>query len=162
MVRGKCLLDVDIKNQSLLIPCFELNDDKESLFRNLMALELHHYPYDTFIIDYFVFMDTLIDISYDINLLVQNGVLNRTGDYWGMARSFNNFCAGITHYNATSYLNHIYIKLNELCKEPTHTLVAILKHDYFSTPFKIASTIAAISLLMLTLTSTICSIISIL
>ena len=162
MVHEKCLLDVDFENQTLLIPRFELNDDKESLFRNLVALELHHYPYDTFIIDYFVFMDTLIDTSYDISLLVQNGVLNRTGDYWGAAHSFNNFCAGITHYNATSYLNPIHRKLNEHCKEPTHTLVATLKHDYFSTPFKTASTIAAILLLMLTLVSTVCSIIPIL
>lgn len=162
-VSGKCLLDIEFDNGCLKLPLFELDDDKESLFRNLMAWELRQYPNDTFITDYFVFMDTLINTSNDIDLLVQNGVLlHRLGDSRNAANCFNNFCGRITHSSATSYLIPIHGKLNAYYKQPRHTWMTTFKRDYLSTPWKIASVITAVALVLLTLISTVCSVISIL
>ncbi|KAM7493075.1 hypothetical protein LguiB_027684 [Lonicera macranthoides] len=127
----KCLLDVKFKKPVLEIPCIKLNDHTETLIRNLMALELCHYPKDSYIIDYILFMDYLINTPKDVDLLVQNGILaNWLGDSKAAARSM-------------------------------HKRKAILRRDYFNTPWKTASTIAAFVLLMLTFIQAVCSFISI-
>ncbi|KAM7493079.1 hypothetical protein LguiB_027688 [Lonicera macranthoides] len=49
-------------------------------------------------------------------------------------------------------------KLNAYCKDPRHKWKATLKHDYFNSPWRTASTSAAIVLLALTFIQTVCSI----
>ncbi|KAM7490198.1 hypothetical protein LguiA_033119 [Lonicera macranthoides] len=49
-------------------------------------------------------------------------------------------------------------ELNAYCKDPRHKWKATLKHDYFNSPWRTASTSAAIVLLALTFIQTVCSI----
>ncbi|KAM7490158.1 hypothetical protein LguiA_033079 [Lonicera macranthoides] len=158
----KCLLDVDFCKPVLEIPCFKLNDHTETLIRNLMALELCHYPSDSYIIDYIAFMDYLINTPKDVDLLVQNGILeNWLGDSKAAARLVNKLCVNITIDDNNFYFFDICDALNKYYEAPMHKRKAILRRDYFNTPWKTASTIAAFVLLVLTFIQTVCSIISI-
>ena len=57
--------------------------------------------------------------------------------------------------------NRIYKQLNDFYEKPWHKWKATLRHQYFSTPWRIASTVAAIILLVFTFIQTVCSIIQI-
>ncbi|GLT69092.1 hypothetical protein SLA2020_412710 [Shorea laevis] len=47
----------------------------EAVFRNLMALEQCHYPSKTYICNYVVLLDYLIDTEQDVELLVEKKVI---------------------------------------------------------------------------------------
>ncbi|KAK7243485.1 hypothetical protein RIF29_38283 [Crotalaria pallida] len=95
----------------LTIPRFEVCHWTEILIRNVVAFEQCHYPFQTYITDYIILLDFLIDTSLDVDTLVDKGIMvNTLGDSSAVANMVNNF-----------------------------------------TPWKIASFIAAISLLLLTL-----------
>ncbi|KAM7490160.1 hypothetical protein LguiA_033081 [Lonicera macranthoides] len=160
--KKRCLLDVDFNKPVLEIPCFKLNDHTETLIRNLMALELCHYPSDSYIIDYIAFMDYLINTPKDVDLLVQNGILaNWLGDSKAAARLFNKLCVNITVDDNNFFFFDICDDLNKYYEAPMHKRKATLRRDYFNTPWKTVSTIAAFVLLVLTFIQTVCSIISI-
>ncbi|XP_059640859.1 putative UPF0481 protein At3g02645 isoform X3 [Cornus florida] len=155
------LLDITYAMGVLEIPQLSVFDVTESLLRNLVALEQIHYPSDTYITDYILFMDSLIDTNKDVDLLVQNGVLaNNLGDSSEVAGLFNSLSKEVFIISDEKYYFYrVSEELNEYWKDPWHKWKATLKRDYFSTPWRTASTIAAIILLVLTLIQTICSII---
>ncbi|KAA8525414.1 hypothetical protein F0562_007268 [Nyssa sinensis] len=154
---SKCLLDIKFSKGVLEIPCFKIQDKTIPSIRNLMALELCLYPYDSYIIDYIFFMDYLINTPKDVDLLVQNGILvNWLGDSGEAANFFNSLCTEITVSSKNFYFSSLCEDLNAYYKDPWHMWKATLKRDYFSTPWRIASTTAAIILLVLTFIQTSC------
>ncbi|KAA8525431.1 hypothetical protein F0562_007302 [Nyssa sinensis] len=161
MGSSKCLFDIKFSKGVLEIPCFKIQDSTIANNRNLMALELCLYPHDSYIIDYFFFMDYLINTPTDVDLLVQNGILvNWLGDSGAAATFFNDLCMEITMRFKNFYFSSLCEDLNAYYKNPWHMWKATLKRDYFSTPWRIASTTAAIILLVLTFIQTVCSILS--
>ncbi|KAM7493063.1 hypothetical protein LguiB_027672 [Lonicera macranthoides] len=113
-----------------------------------MTLELCHYPSDSYIIDYILFMDYLINTPKDIDQLVQSGILvNWPGDSKAAAHLINNLCINITVDDNNFYFFDLCDALNEYYETPMHKRKAILRRDYFNTPWKTASTIAAFVLL---------------
>ncbi|XP_059645111.1 UPF0481 protein At3g47200-like [Cornus florida] len=161
--RSSSNLKLDIRHARgvLEIPKFTVNNSTESLFRNLMALEQFHYRYNSYIIDYIQFMDGLIDTAKDAELLIQNGILDSyLSDCSAVATLFNNLTKEMILWTPNYLYYGISEKLNEYCRDPKHKWRATLTSDYFSTPWKTASTIAAVILLGLTLIQTICSIVS--
>ncbi|XP_059639064.1 putative UPF0481 protein At3g02645 [Cornus florida] len=154
-------LDIRHATGVLEIPQLIVSDSTESLFRNLIAFEQFHYQYDSYIIDYIQFMDGLIDTAKDAELLIQNGILDSyLSDCSAVATLFNNLTKEMTLWTPNYFYYGISEKLNEYCRDPKHKWRATLTRDYFSTPWKTASTIAAVILLGLTLIQTICSIVS--
>ncbi|XP_059643749.1 UPF0481 protein At3g47200-like [Cornus florida] len=145
----------------LEIPKFTVNNSTESLFRNLMALEQFHYRYNSYIIDYIQFMDGLIDTAKDAELLIQNEILDSyLSDCSAVATLFNNLTNEMILWTPNYFYYGIGEKLNEYCRDPKHKWRATFTSDYLSTPWKTASTIAAVILLGLTLIQAICSIVS--
>jgi predicted nucleic acid-binding protein len=61
----------------LKVPCLEVEDSTECLFRNLMALEQCHYLLKAYICNYFVLLDYLIDTREDVELLVGKKIMLR-------------------------------------------------------------------------------------
>lgn len=156
---SKCLLDIKFSNGVLEIPCITLYDNTESLIRNLMALELCHYPNDSYMIDYIFFMDFLLNTHKDVDLFIQNGIIeNWLGDSKQAADLFNNLNKNCTIVSSNFYFSALCEELNAYCKVPSHKWKAILKRDYFSSPWRTASTSAAIVLLALTFIQTVCSV----
>uniref|UniRef100_A0A803M9Z3 Uncharacterized protein n=1 Tax=Chenopodium quinoa TaxID=63459 RepID=A0A803M9Z3_CHEQI len=66
VAKNGSLLDIEFSNGVLRIPKLEVEDHTESLLLNLSALELCHYHFDSYIIDYIVLMDVLITTLKDV------------------------------------------------------------------------------------------------
>ncbi|XP_057958669.1 UPF0481 protein At3g47200-like [Malania oleifera] len=154
------LLDIKYTRGLLKIPPLVIQQRTEILLRNLVALEQCHYHYDTYITDYIYFMDNLIDSSSDVDVLVQNGIImTYFGDSSTVATLFNNLVTETTLASYNYYYYGCAKDIKEFWEVPWHKWKATLKRDYFSTPWKVSSTIAAIVLIVLTFIQTIYSII---
>lgn len=157
---SKYLHDINYNNGFLEMPMFQVHDDSECLLKNLIALETCHYPFDSYIINYICFMDMLIDSATDVDLLMQKGIIiNDMSSSAAVASLFNNLAMETTLFGPY-YFTSISDDMNAYYEVPWHNWKATFKRDYCRTPWMIASTMAAIILLVLTLVQTICSIIS--
>ncbi|XP_059644924.1 UPF0481 protein At3g47200-like [Cornus florida] len=155
------LLDIKHDMKELKIPPLILCNWTEPLLRNLAALEQCQYPYDSYIIDYIYFMDKLIDSAEDVDLLIRNGIFeNHLGDTSEVASLYNNLTKEVVFWCPNYYFSGMSEELNEYCKRRWPNWKALLKRDYFSTPWRATSTTAAIILLALTLIQTIYSVLS--
>ncbi|KAE9445030.1 hypothetical protein C3L33_23073, partial [Rhododendron williamsianum] len=71
------ILDIQYAKGVLKIPQFDIHDSAEIVLRNLIAFEICHCE-DSYIIDYVIFMDTLLDTAQDVDILVQNEIFENT------------------------------------------------------------------------------------
>ena len=159
-----CFLDIKFKKGVLEIPCLVLFHDTEALVRNVMALEQTHYIENKIITHYFLILDFLINTTQDVNLLCDKKIMvNYLGDNRAARTMVNKLNKGINYTGnileslTTDYYN-LCKGLNEFYDEPWHSWMATLRHDYFCSPWRTVSTIAAVILLVLTFIQTIFSI----
>ncbi|KAF3947910.1 hypothetical protein CMV_026026 [Castanea mollissima] len=164
MNSSKCLLDItfDFKNGVLEMPCLELYDDTEALIRNVMAFEQYCFGEKIYIRDYCLLLDCLVNTTRDIDLLCDKGIIrNYLGDNKAATSLVNKLNIHVSLSGINPNHNRIFKELNAFYEKRWHKWKATLRHQYFSTPWRIASTIAAIILLVFTFIQTICSIIQI-
>ncbi|KAM3731422.1 hypothetical protein ACB098_12G162500 [Castanea mollissima] len=157
---GRHFLDIrfSLKNGVLEIPRIKLDDEKIRLFRNIIALEQSYYVGHTYVTDFFVILDFLIDTSKDVDILCDKGILfNYLGDSTAAASAINNLNTNILWDNMNSDYWKICEELNAFYKKPWHRWRATLWRQYFCTPWRATSTSAAIILLVLTAIQTVCS-----
>ncbi|XP_028802472.1 UPF0481 protein At3g47200-like [Neltuma alba] len=74
--KSKCLLALKFSRQVLKIPQTSVDDETELLFHNMIALEQCHYPYKSYITNYAIILDRLIDTYKDADLLIRNKIIN--------------------------------------------------------------------------------------
>ncbi|KAM4105965.1 hypothetical protein ACJW30_04G028100 [Castanea mollissima] len=154
-----CRFDIIFEEGVLKIPEFELNDWTEVATRNIMALEQTRYIYDTYFTDHLFLMDSLINTKEDVDLLCKNKILvNYLGDSNAVYSMINDLNKGITWTRQRQDYINIYANLNGFCEKRCNRWKATLKREYFSTPWRTASTVAAIILLVLTFIQTLYSI----
>ncbi|GMY04918.1 UPF0481 protein At3g47200-like [Fagus crenata] len=159
---SKRILDLSFKNGVLEIPLLEFQDTTESLVRNIMALEQCDYGRPNSITDFYLILDRLINTAKDVDLLSDKGiVVNSLGNSEAVTSMINNLNRGILRGDMNSKFNRLCKDLNKYYEKPWHKWQAILRHQYFSTPWRMASVIAAIILLVLTLIQTVCSILQV-
>uniref|UniRef100_A0A2N9GPX6 Uncharacterized protein n=1 Tax=Fagus sylvatica TaxID=28930 RepID=A0A2N9GPX6_FAGSY len=160
---SKCLLDLKFTNGVLEIPCIQLEDKTESHIRNLMAFEQYHYIGQAYITDYYFILDFLINTTRYVDLLCKKGIMvNYLGDSNAATLMVNRLNNEIVWTNLSSNYCFLSEDLNEFYENRWQNWKATLKRDYFSTPWRTASTIAAVILLVLTFIQTVCSIIQLL
>ncbi|KAK0594099.1 hypothetical protein LWI29_018418 [Acer saccharum] len=134
-------------------------------FKNLQMFEALHCVTNQ-VNDYAMFLSLLVRSPKDVELLIQNGILKNTESL-----DASTFCAEIGKQARWSYNSFHYIDLvrdlNVYCKSRWHKWKAnwlewnaILKQNYFNNPWASISVIAAVLLLLLTITQTVCSIIA--
>jgi hypothetical protein len=158
---SKCLFDLEFTNGVLKIPCLQLYTNTESFFRNLVALEQCHYLFDAYVTDYILVLDFLIDTAKDVELLVRKKILfNTLGDSNAVTTLVNNLSQHISYIDTNSKYSKLRKDLNKFYENRYHRWKATLRRDYLSSPWRSASTVAAIILLVLTFIQTVCSIIS--
>ncbi|KAG9144805.1 hypothetical protein Leryth_024838 [Lithospermum erythrorhizon] len=146
----------------LEIPKLKITGKSEHLLKNVIKYEMRHHPYDTVIIDYLHFMDGLIKTAKDVDVLLNKKVLqNFYGDSKDVADLFNSITREAPLFPSGFCYHGISEAVNEYCEVPRHRWRASFKRNYCSSPWLIASTGAAVLLIILTLIQTICSIISI-
>ncbi|KAG7968305.1 hypothetical protein I3843_08G148100 [Carya illinoinensis] len=143
---SKCLLDLKFTKGTLAIPSFEQC----------------HYPYESHFTNYIVLLSFLINTPKDVDLLIRKGIIiNGLGCSNAVASFLNNLGTNVVYDGRNSAYCELFEDLNAFYENPKHTWKATLNRDYFSTPWRIASTAAAGILLLLTLVQTICSIIQV-
>ncbi|XP_031287711.1 UPF0481 protein At3g47200-like isoform X2 [Pistacia vera] len=143
-----------LRGQVLKIPRLKIEDGTECLFRNLMALEQCHYPFETHICNYIDLMDALINTSKDVDLLVDNGIIsNCVGDHDSIKEMFNRLCLEVTP--STSCYDHICDGLKKHHGKWWNRTKATLISVYFENLWRGTGTVAATILVLLTLLQTI-------
>ena len=159
---SKCVLDLKFNGGVLEIPPLNFNDSTEAHVRNIMALKQCDYRSVTYITDFYLILDHLINTTTDVDLLIDKGIVfNCLGDNNAMTSMINNLNKGIFARNMNNEYYLLCKKLNDHYEEPWHKKKATLRHQYFSNPWRTASTIAAIILLVLTFIQTIFSILQV-
>ncbi|AES74688.2 DUF247 domain protein [Medicago truncatula] len=156
---SKCLLDLRFSEGVLEIPQLKVQDSTETLFRNMVALEQCHYPEESYIADYVVVLDYIINTGTDVDILVRRDILdNMLGESSdSVANRFNGICKNVVYSNISSQFSIIGKEINAFCSNPWNKLKATLRRDYGKTPWQTAASIAGIVLLALTLLQTVCS-----
>ncbi|KAK2650759.1 hypothetical protein Ddye_018248 [Dipteronia dyeriana] len=171
--KGKCLLDISMvktKRRKWLpwfevnevqIPRIEIYDETECLLRNLMVLEVFHYPTQTYVCNYADLMDYLINTAEDVDLLAEKEIIgNCVGDNEAIAKMFNTLCSRITP--SESCFHGIADKMKTHYDNRWNLAKATLRRVYFNNVWTGNATIAASLLLILTAIQAICSIIQVL
>ncbi|XP_016652669.1 PREDICTED: putative UPF0481 protein At3g02645 [Prunus mume] len=153
------IFDIRFTDGILEIPKIAVEDHTEISLRNLLAFEQCHYQH-YYVCDYMIMMDRFVNNASDVDLLVDRGIIeNVLGDRKEVAALFNNLGIGIFGSPDFTFAN-LCQDLNRYCSSTRHKMMANLRHNYFNTPWRTLSVIAAVVLLILTLIQTVCSIIS--
>ena len=159
---SKCLQDLKFERGVLKIPLLEFLDGTETLVRNIMALEQCDDRRDAYISDFYLMLDHLINTTKDVDLLSDKGiVMNGLGDRKVVTSMINKLNREIIVRDLNSDFCQLGEDLNAYYEKPWPKRKATLRHEYFSTPWRSASTIAAIILLLLTLFQTVFSILQV-
>ncbi|KAL9235569.1 hypothetical protein vseg_010317 [Gypsophila vaccaria] len=158
--KNEKFLNIRFDKGILSIPELMLENHTESQLRNLVAFEQCHYPRESFVIDYVLFLDSLIYDRKDVEVLINNGIiLNSPGSSEDVYRLFSNISKGTTYSRGSFYYADVCKGLNKYCGTPWNRWKAILRQDYFSNPWSMISTVAAVVLLILTVIQTYCDIV---
>jgi hypothetical protein len=73
-----------------------IDDNTEVIFRNLIALEQCHYPFQPYMCNYAMLLDNLIDNEKDVDLLVEKQIIhNNIGGNQAVAELINRLCLEI-------------------------------------------------------------------
>ena len=143
----KCLEDT----QTVLeVPCFEVHDETEGLFRNLMALEQCHYPSHTYICNYFVLLDDLINTREDVEFLVEKGIIvNGLGSNKAVAIMVNKL--GLEIKEQTFYYECTVKKVNAYYKKTLNRDMGALRTIYFRDIWRGTATVVGVIVLLVTI-----------
>ncbi|GLT79163.1 hypothetical protein SLA2020_506600 [Shorea laevis] len=154
------LFDIKFQNGVFSIPILTINDDTESILRNLVAYEQCYEGISLkWFTGYITFMDCLINTANDVELLCGRGVLdNWLGDNEAVATMFNRLGDSVLISEADFLYSEIFIGVNEHCHRKWNMWKANLRHNYFNTPGAFISFTTAIFLLLCTLLQTLFSI----
>uniref|UniRef100_A0A6N2KFP0 Uncharacterized protein n=1 Tax=Salix viminalis TaxID=40686 RepID=A0A6N2KFP0_SALVM len=153
------LLDIRFSNGILEIPQLTIDDNTETLFRNLQAFEqCHHMWEDKFVSDYISFISYLVRDPNDVKVLVRKENLK---NMLKSDEAVSNLLYNLSkknYVNTDNFLVGICEDLNSHCRKRRHKWKATLKQIYFNNPWTGISVAAAAFLLILTVVQTVCSI----
>lgn len=156
---GFDLLDISFKSGVLEIPPLYVDDNTVPLFLNFLAYEQCDEDAEPFFTNYFMFFDSLINSPKDVEILHRNGIMNHVlGSDKDVANLFNRLCREVVYDLDECYLSKQMKDINDHCKTYYATNWRVwwthLIRDYFSSPWAFISLLAAIVLLLLTITET--------
>ncbi|KAL5764962.1 hypothetical protein ACOSQ2_017556 [Xanthoceras sorbifolium] len=154
---SKSLFDVRFDKGTLEIPKLRIENVGFFLYNVLIFERLHCNT--NYMNDYALLLSLLVSSPKDAELLIQNGIIENTESV-----AASTFCQQFGKNGRIKYKKFYYTglarDLNAYCKSPWHKWKANLKQNYFNTPWASISVIAAVILLLLTLTQTVFSIIA--
>ena len=119
-------------------------------------------PEASYITDYALVLDCLIDTNKDVDLLINKKIVsNCLGDSNNVALLFNGLWKNVLQLNFNCQYFDICQRLNRYCHDPWHRKKATLRRDYCNTPWRTVASIAGIILLVLTIVQTIFSVLQV-
>ncbi|KAI3979895.1 hypothetical protein MKX01_042549 [Papaver californicum] len=152
-------LDIKFNNGIFEIPHLTIEDNTDRWLRNLIAFEQFSYKRSAYVISYAILMDSLISSAEDVELLRKKGILTtHLGSDEKVANMFNKLCNHINDFDG--HYSQIFVDVDRYYKKRQHKWKATLKRDYFHNPWSILSFLAAVLLILLTVTSTVFTILA--
>ncbi|XXG42447.1 hypothetical protein AAC387_Pa01g2729 [Persea americana] len=153
--QSRSFLDVTFEHGLMQVPRLRISNYTNSLFRNFIALEQCFPHYGSDFTSYCFFMDSLVNTPRDVEILNRSEIIEHVlGSDEEVALLFNNLCKGIDWDFDNSDVAKMFQQVTEYTRTRCHTWRAKLRHDYFSNPWAIFSTIAAIVALILSFLQT--------
>lgn len=147
--------DISFKNGVLHLPVFKAHDDTEKHLLNLLAFE-KLYPYTGHeVLSYMSFMDNLINIDKDVELLRCKGVIkNLLSSDEELAQLVNSLGSGAL-MSPFSMLDNVQRMVSQHCKKPWNRWRASFAHTYLRNPWVFFSLLAAVILLVAAILQTV-------
>nr|POF05787.1 upf0481 protein [Quercus suber] len=139
----KCFPCLERMQTLLKVPTLIIDGGTEICFRNLMALEQCHYPSESYICNYVVLLDCLIDTSEDVDLLVKEEIIaNALGSNEAVANMVNKLSHEIVENNSCydDLTQDLYTHYNQGCN---HNM-ASLRSIYFADVWRGTATIVGL------------------
>ncbi|XP_043698748.1 UPF0481 protein At3g47200-like [Telopea speciosissima] len=148
-------LDVKFRNGVLEMPAITIDDFTSSFFANCVAFEQCHRHCSNHITSYVTLLDCLINTYKDVEFLCDAKIIeNYIGTEGDVARFLNNLGKDSAFDIERSYLSSLFDEVNEYYRNGWHVQWASFKYTYFNTPWSFISAVAAVILLVLTMTQT--------
>nr|XP_023927764.1 UPF0481 protein At3g47200-like [Quercus suber] len=146
----KCFWCLKRMQTSLVIPPFVINHGTEHIFRNIMALEQCHYPFQAYICNYIVLLDFLINTRDDAELLVDKKIIvHSLGSNKEVAKMVNKLGKEIVEKNSCYY--DVSKELDKHHKNWWNKNIASLKTVYFRDIWRGTATFVGIIVLLVTI-----------
>ncbi|XP_020982600.2 UPF0481 protein At3g47200-like [Arachis duranensis] len=159
---SQCMLDLELSGHNFRVPSIRVTAFTEAILRNLIAFEQCHCMKESYLADYIVALDFLINTEKDVDLLIKKGIIeNWLGDSNAVAEMFNGLGLRVINPDFNVQYIRIFKELNAFCGHPCNKKVATLRRDYCNTPWKTVASIAGIFLLVLTVIQTVFSILQV-
>ncbi|XP_047340921.1 UPF0481 protein At3g47200-like [Impatiens glandulifera] len=139
---SRSMLDITFKKGKLEIPCWNVDNQSEIEFRNIIAFEMCQQLPEKRFSDYAIFMDHLVASSNDVNLLTNRGIFN---NQMINANSINIMLENLTYniHPSDSYTYHKITKdLNTYCESRWNKWIFYLKQKYLKNPWTVLSLFA--------------------
>ncbi|XP_073135809.1 UPF0481 protein At3g47200-like [Henckelia pumila] len=157
------LFDIKFDNGNLLVPPLLIEDKTESFFRNLIAYEQYFEDRSNYVTDYVKFLDSLINSLADVEILCHHGIIdNWRGDGKMVSNMFNKLDQFVTYSVPEQFMySEIFESVNAHCERRRNKWMAKLKQHHLNSPWAIMSIVAALVLLLLTATQTVCSVLQV-
>ncbi|CAK9181080.1 unnamed protein product [Ilex paraguariensis] len=154
------LFDIKFEKGIMTIPPLEIDDSTEWFFRNMIAYEQYNQGTEpTYVTDYVIFIDYLIDSPKDVKILCDCGVIdNFLGDDTMISNMFNKMTNHVNTSPTRFCYRNVFIDVNEHCGHHWNTWMADLRHNYFNTPWSIISVVCAFILMVFAMIQAIWSI----
>ncbi|XXG88416.1 hypothetical protein AAC387_Pa12g0626 [Persea americana] len=150
---GNIMLNIKFQKGVIEIPPVLVWDETNIVFLNLIAFEQCYNHCKKYFIAYTTFMDWLINTGKDVEILCRREVIdNGLGNEEEVAALFNNMGREVIINGDHFYLSRVCNDINEYNERAWPKLRATLVHDYFKNPWAIISFMAALLLLLLTMT----------
>ncbi|CAH2047174.1 unnamed protein product [Thlaspi arvense] len=142
----------------LRMPCLIVEDNNERVIRNLMALELCHYPSSAFVCNYIVLLDFLNETEQDTDLLIKKGVIRN----WSIRQDVA--MATEMYYYIAESLNRNYrnkYKRIGYYEYRIRSPLCTLRQVYFKDLWSGTATVGAVVIVVLTLIGTVASVLQV-
>ena len=146
----KCFTCLEPMQSLLYLPSFVADNRTEDLYRNIMALEQCHYPFEAYLCNYMVLLDHLINTSEDVELLADKGIIvNALGSYEVVATMVNRIAVEIVEEN--SCYSDVAKNLKNHYQKGCNRNIGYLKSTYFSNLWRGTATVVGLIILGFTL-----------
>ncbi|URD91796.1 UPF0481 protein [Musa troglodytarum] len=144
-------LDISFRGNEMQIPQVSVDDETNSLLRNLIALEQCYPRAGIDVTAYAWFMNRIIDTPMDVALLRQNKIIeNGLGCDEDVSNVFNKLGKEVIMDFQDYYLSDLVQDVTKHCDNKCNSCWATLNHKYLTSPWAIISVFAAILLFLLT------------
>lgn len=161
---GEWVFDIKFDDKGIMsIPNLYVNDDTESILRNLAVYEQVGYKETSsrLVTDYIIIMDCLINTGKDVELLCRRGIIdNWLGDPEVVATMFNRLRQSILINPDDFFYKETFKEVNKHYNKKWNKWRANLHQNYFNTPWSLISVLAAVTLIALAIIQAVYAILS--